>query len=101
MGECTVMLRKSGLSIVDIFVGLDNGAYLPGQQAVAGMTVVLTFLLAQAAFTPYCEAHLDALETILLSVNHNFLFMGLCNYAIRVSSSTSPDQEIHGSSPSA
>jgi hypothetical protein len=92
--ECTVMLRKSGLSIVDIFVGLDNGAYLPGQQAVAGMTVVLTFLLAQAAFTPYCEAHLDALETILLSVNYNFLFMGLCNYAIRVSSSTSPDQEM-------
>lgn len=92
--ECTVMLRKSMLSVVDIFVGLDNGAYLPGQQAVAGMCVVVTFLLLQAAFTPYCEGHLDALESILLFVNYNFLFMGLCSYAIFVSSATSPDKEM-------
>ena len=92
--ECTVMLRKSALSVVDIFVGLDNGAYLPGQQAVAGMCVVVTFLLMQAAFTPYCEGHLDALESILLFVNYNFLFMGLCSYAIFVSSPTSPDKEM-------
>ena len=92
--EVTVMMRKSALSIVDIFVGLQNGAYLPGQQAVAGMVVVLTFLLMQAAFTPYCEGHLDALESILLMVNYNFLFMGLCSYAIGVSSDNSPDQDM-------
>ena len=92
--ECTVMVRKSMLSVVDIFIGLENGAFLPGQQAVAGMCVVVTFLLLQAAFTPYCEGHLDALESILLFVNYNFLFMGLCSYAISVSSDTSPDKEM-------
>ena len=92
--ECTVMIRKSMLSVVDIFIGLDNGAFLPGQQAVAGMCVVVTFLLLQAAFTPYSEGHLDALESILLLVNYNFLFMGLCSYAIGVSSDTSPDHDL-------
>ena len=92
--ECTVMVRKSMLSVVDIFIGLENGAFLPGQQAVAGMCVVVTFLLLQAAFTPYCEGHLDALESILLFVNYNFLFMGLCSYAISVSSDTAPDKEM-------
>jgi len=58
------------------------------------MCVVVTFLLLQAAFTPYCEGHLDALESILLFVNYNFLFMGLCSYAISVSSDTSPDKEM-------
>lgn len=92
--ECTVMIRKSLLSVVDIFIGLENGAFLPGQQAVAGMCVVVTFLLLQAAFTPYSEGHLDALESILLLVNYNFLFMGLCSYAIGVSSDTSPDHDL-------
>ena len=92
--ECTVMVRKSALSVVDIFVGLENGAYLPGQQAVAGMCVVVTFLLLQAAFTPYSEGHLDALESILLFVNYNFLFMGLCSYAIYVSSPTADDKDM-------
>ena len=76
--ECTVMVRKTILSAVDIFCVLPNGAMLPGQQAVAAMCVVIFFLLLQAAIQPYAEAHLDALETVLLMVNYIFLFLGVC-----------------------
>lgn len=119
--ETTVMFRKTILSVVDIFVLLPNGAELPGQQTVAAMCVCITFLLLQAAFTPYAEPHLDALETVLLVVNYTFLFLGLCamlplhlcsvrrqcphadgmrascyrsGYAIGMESSTAPDRDL-------
>jgi hypothetical protein len=92
--ECTVMVRKTILSAVDIFCVLPNGAVLPGQQAVAAMCVVIFFLLLQAAIQPYAEPHLDALETVLLMVNYIFLFLGVCGYAINMQSSTHPDRDM-------
>lgn len=92
--ECTVMIRKLLLNAVDIFIGLENGSQLPGQQAAAGMTVVCIFLMMQASCTPYAEAHLDALETTLLVVNYTFLFLGLCSYTIGLSADSTGDQDL-------
>ena len=41
------------------------------------MFVVLIFIFLQTWATPYVEQHLDVLETVLLTVNYIFLFMGL------------------------
>lgn len=92
--ECTVMIRKLLLNAVDIFIGLENGSQLPGQQTAAGMTVVCIFIMMQASCTPYAEAHLDALETTLLIVNYTFLFLGLCSYTIGLSADSTGDQTL-------
>ena len=92
--ECTVMIRKLLLNAVDIFIGLENGSQLPGQQAAAAMVVVIIFIMMQASCTPYAEAHLDALETTLLVVNYTFLFLGLCSYTIGLSADSSGDASL-------
>ena len=76
------MIRKAMLALIDIFVILPNGATLPGQQAAAAATIVLIYLVLQIFFTPYSEAHLDALETCQLTVTYTFVFFGLCACAL-------------------
>jgi len=88
------MIRKLLINAVEIFIGLENGSQLPGQQAAAAMVVVIIFIMMQASCTPYAEAHLDALETTLLVVNYTFLFLGLCSYTIGLSADSTGDASL-------
>jgi len=94
--EIVIMLRKVMLSVVRLFLVLPNGEPLPVQQASLGMSVLLVFLCAQAFALPYCEGHLDVLETALLTVNYVFLFIGLCNYLIDRQPQYSSDSDLEG-----
>ena len=75
--ETVVLLRKLILAIINILVLTPSGSPLPVPQAALGMLTVLTFIMLQTYAMPYVEIHLDVLETVLLTVNYTFLFLGL------------------------
>ena len=70
-------MRKLILAIINILVLTPSGSPLPVPQAALGMLTVLIFIMLQTYAMPYVEIHLDVLETVLLTVNYTFLFLGL------------------------
>jgi len=86
--EVMVLIRKLSLAATRLF--LSSHVYA---QSTLGVVLITAFLSAQVYARPYEEAHLDMMETVLLSANYITLSMGFTRQILNQQPWYSKDQQ--------